>query len=136
MLRYLPVKTPTASQLRQIMALYDAAGWHDKTDKPSRYRNMVRGSQHFAVAELDGTIIAMGRAIGDGANDAYIQDVFVLPVHRGRGIAAKLLKTLLARLKKDGMRWTGLIADKRAAGLYHRLGLRPMKGFVPMRLPK
>ena len=136
MLTYSLIKTPSAAQLRQIMTLYSAAGWHDSTDKPARYRAMVKGSQHFAVAELDGKIIAMGRAIGDGANDAYIQDIFVLPQHRKQGIAAGLLKKLLAQLNKDGMRWTGLIADRRAASLYRRLGLRPMKGFVPMRLLK
>lgn len=118
------------------MALYAAAGWHDNADRPARYRAMVKGSQHFAVAELNGKIIAMGRAIGDGANDAYIQDVFVLPAYRKQGIAAGLLKKLLAQLKKDGMRWTGLIGDTRAAGLYQRLGFRPMKNFMPMRLPE
>ncbi|HOX23612.1 MAG TPA: GNAT family N-acetyltransferase, partial [Elusimicrobiales bacterium] len=82
--------------------------------------------------EKDGPV-AMGRAISDGANDAYIQDIFVKPQFRKRGIASALLKKLLAQLKKDKMRWIGLIADHKAVGLYHRHGFRTMHNFSPMR---
>jgi len=130
--RYLTLRNPSLSQLRQVIALYDAAGWHGKGDRTARYRAMIKGSHCFVAAACGQQLVAMGRAISDGANDAYIQDMFVLPQWRRKGVASAVLRKLLACLKKDRLRWVGLIAEKNAAPLYRARGFRPMKNFMPM----
>ncbi len=95
---------------------------------------MVEGSHCFLLARADGLAVAMGRALSDRANDAYLQDVFVLPPYRGRGIGAAMVKRLKRRLAADGLRWIGLIATGRASSLYRRLGFSPMVRQTPMLL--
>ncbi|NLO91747.1 MAG: GNAT family N-acetyltransferase [Elusimicrobia bacterium] len=136
MLRYLSLRDPSPDLLKKIIGLYKAAGWHEPSDTTGRYRRMVRGSHCFLLAmDKDGTA-GMARAVSDGANDAYIQDVFVLPGRRRSGIATALVRTLLAQLKKDRLKWIGLISHPKAARLYKACGFRKMRGFAPMRLSK
>ncbi len=95
---------------------------------------MVQGSHCFLVARVDGRAIGMARAVSDRTNDAYIQDVFILPEYRGRGIGAALVRCLKRRLQADGLKWIGLIATGKAPALYRRLGFVPMARHTPMLL--
>jgi len=78
----------------------------------------------------------MGRAISDGASDAYIQDVTVLAAFRGQGIGARLIALLRDRLVERGIGWIGLVAEPGTEAFYRRLGFEVMAGHVPMRLKK
>jgi spermidine synthase len=69
-----------------------------------------------------GVIIGMGRAVSDRAYDAYIQDVFVKPEFRGRGLAKEITRMIIDRLQRDGMKWIGLIATPEAKAMYVRMG--------------
>ena len=64
----------------------------------------------------------MGRAISDRTNDGYIQDVFVSPDLRGRGVGAELVRRLALRLRIDGLGWIGLIAADGSWPFYAKLG--------------
>jgi GNAT superfamily N-acetyltransferase len=45
-------------------------------------------------ALLEGAQVGFARVIGDRATFAYLADVFVLPAHRGRGIATALMAAI------------------------------------------
>ena len=127
---------PTPAQVSGIIALYRAEGWWDvDDDDPEIVRRMVAGSQCFLVAEEDGGVVGMGRAVGDGMSDAYIQDVAVAAPHRGRGLGARIMDELVRRLKADGVTWIGLIAAPGTAAFYEKLGFEAMRNAVPMTLP-
>ena len=125
---------PDAADLRQIIALYrDAEWWGSGPDDPELVRRIVRGSHCFVVARSGTSIVGMGRAISDGASDAWIQDVTVNLDFRRRGIASEIVRRIVARLESDGLMWIGLVAERNTAPLYGPLGFEGMADALPMR---
>ncbi|WP_233854496.1 GNAT family N-acetyltransferase [Paraburkholderia sp. HD33-4] len=59
------------------------------------FERAVAGSLCFG-GFVDGKQIAFARLITDAATFAYLCDVFVLPVYRGRGYASVLMKHIFA----------------------------------------
>ncbi len=126
------IKTADAPLLKRIITLYRAHGWWDASDKPALLGRIIKGSHCFVLAEKDGKMVGMGRAISDGASDAYIQDVAVLKSERGAGTGSAIMKALQRRLKADGIKWLGLIAQDGSSPFYARLGFRELKRAKPM----
>ncbi len=56
---------------------------------------MVRGSLYGVSAHDDGNLVGYARAISDGAFNAYVSTVAVLPEYQRRGIGRELLRRLL-----------------------------------------
>jgi len=133
-LRYAFIRRPDRALVLRLEEMYRAAGWWRPKDTPALLRRIVRGSRRFLVVFEGGRAVGMGRALGDGANDAYIQDVFVDEALRGRGIGAQIVRRLVRRLKADGAGWIGLIAAEGTRPFYEKLGFRRMKGCDPMLL--
>ena len=127
---------PDEKEAAQILSLYRAAGWWQAAAAADirQVRAIVRGSHCFLVATRteEKEIVGMGRAISDGASDAYIQDVVVAPAHRGGGIASRIIECLVSRLRADGLEWIGLIAERNTQVFYRRLGFSPMAEATPM----
>lgn len=126
------VKDPDPAALKGIITLYRAHGWWGLSDKPSLLKKIIKGSHCFAVAERDGRIIGIGRAISDGVSDAYIQDMAVLETERGSGAGGAILTAILKRLKKDGVNWVGLIAQDNSGYFYRKFGFKELKKALPM----
>ncbi len=119
----------------EVVALYEAGGWwRESPAARAAVPALVAGSFAFLVAVEGGRAIGMGRAISDGASDAYLQDVVVLPSHRGRGIGAELIRRLAVHCTSSGLEWVGLVAEPGTTAFYARLGFRALDGYVPMRL--
>lgn len=120
----------------QAKRLYTEAGWWEPGDDQdsSWIDRMVEGSFCFAGAFAGDRLVGMGRAVSDGASDAYIQDVTVLPDFRRLGIGRRLITALIGCLKEKKINWIGLIAEPGSQELYERLGFKPLAGHVPMRL--
>jgi ribosomal protein S18 acetylase RimI-like enzyme len=119
-----------------VVELYRAAGWwRESATAREAVGPMIAGSFAFLVVTEGDRTIAMGRAISDGASDAYIQDVVVLPEYRGRGIGAEIVSRLARHCTERGLVWIGLVAEPGTTAFYERLGFRVMKDYVPMRYP-
>lgn len=109
-----------------------AAGWLDKDTPERTVRGMITGAEVFG-AEIPGAgIIAAGRGISDGCSDAYIQDVFVLPEFRGRGIGRLIVENVTEALHSRGCDWIGLIATPGNENFYKSMGFETMSGHTPM----
>ena len=67
----------------------------------------------------------------------YLEDLFVVPEHRGRGIGRSLLQ-LLARIAVERgcgrLEWSVLDWNRDAIGFYERLGARPNSEWTVYRL--
>ncbi|MBI5242383.1 MAG: GNAT family N-acetyltransferase [Elusimicrobia bacterium] len=126
------VRKPGRSLEGRLVEMYRAAGWWGREDTPALLKKLVFGSHCFIVAEDRGRAVGMGRAIGDRASDAYIQDVFVEEAYRGNGIGAQIVRRIARRLKGDGLRWIGLIAAPGTRSFYEGLGFGRMPRFDPM----
>jgi ribosomal protein S18 acetylase RimI-like enzyme len=61
-----------------------------------------------------------------GGRDAFIDDLYVLPSHRGRGVGSALFDACERACKGLGVRalHLGVRPTNRAAALYRRLGFR------------
>jgi GNAT superfamily N-acetyltransferase len=74
----------------------------------------------------------MGRALSDGASDAYIQDVVVLAPYRGQGIGRKLILRVVEHCLRHKIRWIGLLAEPGTHAFYEAIGFSRLEGYVPM----
>ena len=67
----------------------------------------------------------------------YLEDLFVVPEHRGRGIGRALLKELARLAVERGcgrLEWAVLDWNRDAIGFYERLGARPNSDWTVYRL--
>jgi GNAT superfamily N-acetyltransferase len=69
--------------------------------------------------------VAFARLITDRATFAYLADVFVLPAHRGQGLARQMLEALQGHPDLQGLRrW--LLFTRDMQPLYAKLGWTPI----------
>ncbi|HOB54128.1 MAG TPA: GNAT family N-acetyltransferase [Acidobacteriota bacterium] len=116
-----------------VVNLYREGGWWDERWSRKAIPAMIRGSFAFLVArDAAGAAVGMGRAISDGASDAYIQDVVVHRALRGRGIGAEIVRRLTAHCRSRGLDWIGLVAEPGTEAFYERLGFHARPGYQLM----
>jgi GNAT superfamily N-acetyltransferase len=102
-------------------------------DKPIAYGH---------VAEVDGEIAAMALwfvnfSTWDGVGGIYLEDLFVRPAFRRRGLARKLLATLAAECVDNGytrLAWAVLNWNTDAIALYDEVGGQPQREWTTYRL--
>jgi GNAT superfamily N-acetyltransferase len=76
-----------------------------------------------------GAMVGFARAVSDGAGFAYLADVYIDRRHRGHGLGAELVATMIERGPGASFRWTLHTAD--AHGLYARFGFtRPDRTYL------
>jgi GNAT superfamily N-acetyltransferase len=81
--------------------------------------------EHAAVSSARCGLVGFARVVTDRATFAYLCDVFVLPTHRGRGVARALLGAIDAHPDLQGLR-RFLLFTRDAHGLYARHGFAPL----------
>jgi ribosomal protein S18 acetylase RimI-like enzyme len=82
--------------LDQLTVLFNAVGWERRTADRDRLAQLVRGSM-FVVSAWEGDrLVGFARAISDGAANAYISTVAVLPEYQKRGIGREIVRRLVA----------------------------------------
>jgi len=81
----------------------------------------VANSFCVGMFDADNEQVAFARVITDKATFAYLADVFVLPAHRGQGLARQMLEALQAHPELQGLRrW--LLFTRDMQPLYGKLG--------------
>ena len=80
----------------------------------------IANSLCFGVLK-GGEQVGFARVVTDRATFAYLADVFVLEPHRGKGLAKKLMRVILAHPDLQGLRRFTL-ATRDAHGLYKQFG--------------
>ena len=69
--------------------------------------------------------VGYARVVTDSATFGYLTDVFVLPAHRGRGLARWMVATALEHPDLQGFRrW--MLATRDAHAVYAGVGFRPL----------
>jgi ribosomal protein S18 acetylase RimI-like enzyme len=117
-----------------IVRLYNAGGWWKPHYKKSGLQELIEQSYAFAVVVHKPTkqTIGMGRIISDKTSDAYIQDLIILPEHRGKGYGRQLVKKLIDFCVTNKLHWIGLIAEPDQEEFYEKIGFKKMEKHVPM----
>ena len=97
---------------------------------------------HGHVAEVDGEIAAMvlwflSFSTWDGVPGIYLEDLFVRPRFRRRGLARALLAALAAECLENGytrLSWAVLDWNADAIALYDKIGAQPQREWTTYRL--
>jgi len=111
--------------LDQLTVLFNAVGWERRTVDRDRLALLVRGSLYVVSAWEGDRLVGFARAISDGASNAYISTVAVLPEYQKRGIGRELIQRLIA--DHDGIQFV-LHANDHAYPFYLHLDV----GFEPV----
>lgn len=69
--------------------------------------------------------VGFARVVTDKATFAWLCDVFVLPDHRGKGVAKQLMDAVMSHPELQGLR-NVMLATRDAHGLYARYGFTPL----------
>jgi len=71
-----------------------------------------------------------------GRHGIYLEDLFVRPAHRGRGLGKALLERLAARTRHEGLgrlEWSVLDWNEPSIAFYEALGARSMDDWITQR---
>ena len=94
------------------------------------------------VAEVAGAVVGcalwfLNFSTWEGSHGIYLEDLYVQPEHRGRGLGRGLLAALAAETCRSGyarLEWSVLDWNMTAIAFYQALGARPMDGWTTFRL--
>ncbi len=94
------------------------------------------------VADDEGTVVGMAVHFRNfstwtGRTGIYLEDLYVRPDRRGRGVGRALLAHLARTARDRGdarLDWSVLDWNEPALGFYRSLGARPMSGWTGYRL--
>jgi GNAT superfamily N-acetyltransferase len=94
------------------------------------------------VAEVEGAVVGcalwfLSYSTWKGSHGIYLEDLYVQPEHRGRGLGRGLLAALAAESCRRGfarLEWSVLDWNMTAIKFYEALGARPMDGWTTFRL--
>ena len=104
--------------------LTEEAYWA-KTRTLEQTRSAIEHSLCFGVYEGDRQI-GFARVVSDQATFAYVGDVFILDEVRGRGLSKRLMETIVADPRLQGLRrW--VLATRDAHGLYEQFEFSPLR---------
>ncbi len=76
-----------------LVAFRAVAGWSPRS--LAQAERAVAASLRTVTAVEDGRVIGIGRLVGDGALNCYLQDIIVLPEYRSHGVGAAIVERLL-----------------------------------------
>ncbi len=104
--------------------LAHAVGWQDGFRWEAMPASLAASCSGVVVTDDEGSVVAMGRTVGDGAFFFYLQDIAVHPDHQGHGLGGLVTRRLLDQVRDlaGGDAFVGLFATEQAAVLYRREG--------------
>jgi GNAT superfamily N-acetyltransferase len=83
--------------------------------------------------DAGGALVGFARVVTDDATFAWLCDLFVVPEHRGKGVASALVRAVREHPRLSTV-FRIMLATKDAHELYRRHGYRPMDASLFMEL--
>ncbi|MEO5977099.1 MAG: GNAT family N-acetyltransferase [Chryseolinea sp.] len=113
-------RNPTLSEYNELRQM---AGW-PLLDPAITTKGISNSIFSIVVEDDQGTLVGMGRLVGDGAIYLHIQDIIVSPDYRNRGIGKTIMNTLLEHIDGLGGKNTyiGLMSSKGREAFYKQFG--------------
>jgi len=114
---------------KDLIALREIVGWGNSP--VHQIEVGLKNSWYVMSVVHEGSVIGIGRIVGDGVTICYIQDIIVLPEYQGNGIGTAIMEHLIAHIKKNSFENTriaiGLFAAKGKEEFYNKFGfyIRP-----------
>jgi len=126
----LEARAPTLEEYR---AICEDVGWESAINFAAAAASL-EASIHAVVALHEGTVVGMGRVVGDGAIYFYVQDVAVVREHQGNGLGATIVGALVDWLLANApdQAFLGLFAVAGTEAFYRRFGFEARPGMTGM----
>jgi GNAT superfamily N-acetyltransferase len=112
----------TTVDWHELEALYQAAPLGRKL--ASELEVVFTNSRFRCFVREEGRLVAVGRALADGADCSYICDVAVMPSHQGTGLGKQVVRELVKL--SDGHKKIILYSVPGKEGFYKKLGFLRM----------
>lgn len=139
-----PEDVPVIFSLIKALADYERLA-HEVVATEDGLRSWLFGERPAAevvLARADGTVVGFALFFHNfstflGRPGLYLEDLFVVPEWRGRGVGRQLLGRVAAiavERRCSRMEWAVLDWNESALGFYERLGARLMEGWRVCRL--
>jgi GNAT superfamily N-acetyltransferase len=110
---------------RVLIAEFLASSYWAKGIPPATVERSLAHSLCFALLDGDRQV-GFARVVSDYATIAFLNDVFVLPAYRGRGLSKWLMECVTSHSELQGLRrW--ILATRDAHSLYGKFGFTPLK---------
>ncbi len=101
-----------------------------------------RPSAYAVLAEVDGAVVGMSLyyytfSTFTGRCDIFLEDLFVMPEHRGHGIGLTLFRHLAGIARDEKCRrieWRVLNWNQPSIDFYRRIGAKPLEDWTVQRL--
>ena len=106
----------------EVEVLYEAAPLWRK--KASELEIVFTNSRYRCFVREQGRLVAVGRALADGADCSYICDVAVMPSHQGTGLGKAVVQDLIKL--SEGHKKIILYSVPGKEGFYKKLGFLRM----------
>jgi ribosomal protein S18 acetylase RimI-like enzyme len=107
---------------QELEALFQAAPLGRK--KAGELEVVFTNSRFRCFVREEGRLVAVGRALADGADCSYICDVAVTPSHQGTGLGKAVVQELIRR--SEGHKKIILYSVPGKEGFYKKLGFLRM----------
>jgi ribosomal protein S18 acetylase RimI-like enzyme len=134
----------TIAALVRELAVYEKLEQHARATADDFRRHLFgpRPAAEAAIALVDGKAVGFALWFSTfstfrGQPGLYLEDIFVKPECRGRGIGKALLATVAAAAVERGcgrLEWSVLNWNDPAIGFYRSLGARPMDEWTVYRI--
>ena len=135
---------PVIAELIRGLARFEKLE-HEVTMTEDVLAKNLFGPKHYAetlIVEDDGTPVGFALFFHNFSTflaqpGIYLEDLFVVPDHRGRGIGRELLGHLARLAVERGcgrLEWSVLDWNREAIGFYERLGAKPNSEWTVYRL--
>ena len=139
-----PEDSGTIATLVRELAMYEKLEQYAKATAEDFHRHLfgARPAAEAVLAEVDGHAVGFALWFSTfstfrGQPGLYLEDIFVKPECRGRGIGKALLAAVAARAVERGcgrLEWSVLDWNAPAIGFYRALGARPMDEWTVYRI--
>ena len=114
-----------AKQDSSVIAGFLATSYWAKGIPKATVEESLKHSLCFALLDGDRQV-GFARVISDYATIAFLNDVFILPEYRGKGLSKWLMECIVSHPQLQGLRrW--MLATRDAHGLYEKFGFTPLK---------
>lgn len=117
---------------REVLSLYDDAGWRAYTKDPETLMRGINNSTMVITArDTDGTLVGLARVMSDDATICYVQDILVRRDAQRAGIGRALLTQISSTYRH--VRQLVLLTDNEPGqrAFYESLGFTEGADFVP-----
>ena len=117
--------------VEEYLTLRRSVGWMDTAIENTN--SALQNSLYSIVVEENGSLIGMGRIVGDGGIYYYIQDVIVIPERQHRGIGTKLMEYLMNHINQvaEPGSFIGLMSAEGRSNFYNRFGFSERDNDAP-----